>query len=74
MYQKADITSFATVRTLPMLPSAMELTEILSNIITNRTEDFMRSGEKHFFTLDLCTCIGTGTRDYRIYSMSLIIF
>lgn len=63
MFQKVDITNFVIVKTLQMLHSVMELTEILLNIITNHTEDSMKFGERLFFTLDLSTCIGTGTRD-----------
>ena len=62
-FQKADTISYATVKTQPMLHSAMELTEILSEIITNLTEVSMRSGVKLSSIWDSPTCTGTGILD-----------
>lgn len=63
MSVRVDTTRCATARTQPMLLSAMALTEISSSTIIKPIEGSMKSGARLSTISDLCTCIGTGTRD-----------
>jgi hypothetical protein len=72
MSHKVGILNYVIANFQPMLLSAMELIEMLSDTIIKLIEDFMKYGVISLFILDLHICSGTGIHDKFIKTNMLL--